>query len=166
MWKSTVWLYTQNQIDKDRISYHCCFWSLPLFWLCVWFGCDEQGDPGEWLLSLTDGKYLFSGFYCPCLIFLVDGTASSLARSQGQYQTVGHGWFLWVFLNTVNLHLKLRIQVEHLRATIFSKRRWQWNKTWFRGFIWDPTPAFCLLPSLLIHYILPHPIHTKFFLSE
>lgn len=38
------------------------YWSLALFLLCVWFGCDEQGDSGERLSlslppdSLTDGK--------------------------------------------------------------------------------------------------------------
>lgn len=59
--------YLIIQIDKDGIS------KLPLlfigvllcFLLCVWFGCDEQGDPGERLSplfppSLTDGKYFLA----------------------------------------------------------------------------------------------------------
>lgn len=61
---------------------------------------------------------------------------------------------------------KLRIQVKYIRATTFFKTGWLWNIFWFRKLIWDPTIAFFLLLSLLIHYVLPHPIHTKLFLSD
>lgn len=57
--------YLIIQIDKDGIS-KLQFIGVLLFLLCVWFGCDEQGDPGEQLSppspppSLTDGKYFLA----------------------------------------------------------------------------------------------------------
>lgn len=99
------------------------YWNPAIFLLCVWFGYGEQGDPSVQLLTLADGRYLFPDFCCSYLIVLMHGTASYLARNQGQHQPVGFSLVPWVSFNTINFKIfKLRIQVEYLNGTMFSKR--------------------------------------------
>lgn len=87
--------------EQGALAVH---WNPTVLLLCVWFGYGGQGDANVQLLTLTDGRYLFSGFCCSYLIVLMHGIASYLARNQGQHQTVGFSLFFWVSFHTFNIN--------------------------------------------------------------